>query len=465
MNNDVPQDTSREAAGVAHLPLDLYTPLYQAHGTETDSFRVSHSASTQGRQHRVQDRNTSECKNGAMDMMRPRLTIDDRLNAFCKDTDAYLEGAADGPLADLTFAAKDILDVVGYVTGGGNPDWKATHEAAARTAWVVSVLVAAGATMVGKTITDEITRGIFGENAHYGTPLNPRAPGRVPGGSSSGSAAAVAGGLVDFALGSDTGGSVRVPSSFCGLYGLRPTHGRVPLDGILLQAPSYDTIGWFARDADLFARVGSVLLQSDIQAVRPRSLVIAEDAFEVADQAVQEALRPAVDRIASLIGHCTTARLAPAQLRDWSAQQQILQGREAWETARDWIDRVNPRFSFEVAERYRLASAISDAEVEAARISRQVIIKCMTALLADGTVICLPTTPTPAPLRGERLSTRDVLRPRISTLTCIAGTTGTPQINLPLAEVAGLPVGLSLLGARDSDAMLIAFARELADTL
>lgn len=398
-------------------------------------------------------------------MMRSQLTIDDRLNAFCKDTDAYLEGVAGGPLSGLTFAAKDIFDVVGYVTGGGNPDWKATHEAATHTAWVVSVLVAAGATMVGKTITDEITRGIFGENAHYGTPLNPRAPGRVPGGSSSGSASAVAGELVDFALGSDTGGSVRVPSSFCGLYGLRPTHGRIPLDGILLQAPSYDTIGWFARDADLFARVGSVLLQREIRAVRPGSLVIAEDAFGVADQAVQEALRPAVDRIASLIGHCTTARLAPARLSDWSSQQQILQGREAWETARDWIDRVNPRFSFEVAERYRFASAISDAEVEAARVSRQAIIKRMTAVLADGVVVCLPTTPTAAPLRGERLSTRDSLRPRLSTLTCIAGTTGIPQINLPLAEVHGLPVGLSLLAARDSDEMLIAFARELADTL
>ena len=238
-------------------------------------------------------------------MMRSRLTIDDPLNAFCKDTDAYLEGAAGGPLSGLTFAAKDIFDVVGYVTGGGNPDWKATHEAAKHTAWVVSRLVEAGATMVGKTITDEITRGIFGENAHYGTPVNPRAPGRVPGGSSSGSAAAVAGGIVDFALGSDTGGSVRVPASFCGLYGLRPTHGRIPLDGILLQAPSYDTIGWFARDADLFARIGSVLLQSDIPPVRPRHLVIAEDAFEVADQRVQEALRPIVDRIASVIGNCT----------------------------------------------------------------------------------------------------------------------------------------------------------------
>jgi amidase len=398
-------------------------------------------------------------------MMRPQWTIDDPMNAFCRDTDAYLEGVAGGPLSDLTFAAKDIFDVVGHVTGGGNPDWKATHAAATRTAWAVSVLVAAGATMVGKTITDEITRGIFGENAHYGTPLNPRAPDRVPGGSSSGSASAVAGGLVDFALGSDTGGSVRVPSSFCGLYGLRPTHGRIPLDGILLQAPSYDTIGWFARDTDLFARVGSVLLQHEIRAARPRHLIIAEDAFEVADQAVQDALRPAVDRVASLIGHCTTARLAPVRLSDWSSQQQILQGREAWETARDWIDRVNPRFSFEVAERYRFASTISDAEVEASRASRQTIIDRVTAVLADGAVICLPTTPTPAPLRGERLSTREILRPRISALTCIAGTIGAPQINLPLAEADGCPIGLSLLGARGSDEMLIAYARELAHAL
>ncbi len=398
-------------------------------------------------------------------MAQSRLTIDDRLNAFCKDTDAYLEGVAGGPLSSLTFAAKDIFDVAGYVTGGGNPDWRATHRPAEHTAWVVRVLVEAGATMVGKTITDEITRGIFGENAHYGTPVNPRAPGRVPGGSSSGSAAAVAGGLIDFALGSDTGGSVRVPSSFCGLYGLRPTHGRIPLDGILVQAPSYDTIGWFARDADLLARVGSVLLQHDIRAERPRRLVIAEDAFEVADKSLQDALRPAVDRVASLIGSCTTERLAPTRLSDWSGQQQVLQGREAWETARDWIDRVNPRFSFEVAERYRAASAIVDMDVEKAKAAREAIITRLNEVLANGTVVCMPTTPTPAPRLAERLSTRDALRPRISMLTCIAGTTGTPQISLPLAEVDGLPVGLSLLGARGADEVLIAFARDVAHVI
>lgn len=159
----------------------------------------------------------------------PRIKINDTLNAFCKDSDAYLEGIADGPLSGLTFAAKDIFDVADHVTGGGNPNWKATHEPAERTAWCVESLVQAGATMVGKTITDELTRGIFGENAHYGTPVNPRAPDRVPGGSSSGS---VAGGLVDFALGSDTGGSVRVPSSFCGVYGLRPVAIKVPLTSL-----------------------------------------------------------------------------------------------------------------------------------------------------------------------------------------------------------------------------------------
>ncbi len=398
-------------------------------------------------------------------MTSSRQVIDDHLNAYCQDTSAFLDGAVDGTLSGLTFAAKDIFDIAGHVTGGGNPDWKASHEAAERTAWAVQVLVDAGATMVGKTITDEVTRGIFGENAHYGTPVNPRASARVPGGSSSGSVAAVAGGLVDFALGSDTGGSVRVPASFCGLYGLRPTHGRIPLDGVLLQAPSYDTIGWFARDADTFARIGAVLLQHAIGEARPCRLVIAEDAFEVAEQAVQEALRPWVDFVASLIGDCTTARLAPSPLSDWSRQQQVLQGREAWETAQDWIDRVNPRFSFEVAERYLAARAVTDTDVAAARAAKESIITRMDAVLADGAVICLPTTPTPAPPRGERLSVRNALRPRISALTCIAGTTGAPQITLPLAEVGGLPIGLSLLGSRGSDELLIAFARDVAHRL
>lgn len=389
------------------------------------------------------------------------MRLADPMNAFCRDSDAHLEGAPDGPLAGLTFAAKDIFDVAGHITGAGNPDWKATHPAADHSAWVVDRLVQSGATMVGKTITDELTRGIFGENPHYGTPANPRAPGRVPGGSSSGSASAVAGGLVDFALGSDTGGSVRVPASFCGLYGIRPTHGRVRVDGMVPQAPSFDTAGWFARDANTLARAAEVLLPAPAVTARPRLLLVAEDAFEVADPATATALRPVVDAAASLIGASTNVRISPTGLDEWSRHQRVLQGREAWETARAWIDRVNPRLAISVAESYMTGRSFTDAQVEEAAKVQATAVGLVDELLADGAILCLPTTPTPAPPVGEQQSVRRPLGARIGALTCIAGTTGCPQISLPLAEVDGLPVGLSLIGARGSDESLIALARQV----
>src|SRR5206468_3179731 len=179
-------------------------------------------------------------------------------------THVAVKGTGAGPLANLIFGVKDIYDVAGHKTGFGSPDWLATHGPATRTAPSVQILLDARADLVGKTHSDELAYSLTGENAHYGTPINVNAPGRIPGGSSSGSAAAVAGGLVDFALGTDTGGSVRIPASFCGIYGIRPTHGRLPLDGMVGQAPSFDTIGWFARDADLLARIGEVLLGVDL---------------------------------------------------------------------------------------------------------------------------------------------------------------------------------------------------------
>ncbi len=386
----------------------------------------------------------------------------DPLNAFCTDSDAYLAGASDGPLAGLTFAAKDIFDVAGHVTGCGNPHWKATHGPADANAWVVQALVDAGATMTGKTITDELTRGIFGENMHYGTPRNPRAPGRVPGGSSSGSASAVAGKLVDFALGSDTGGSVRVPASFCGLYGLRPTHGRIHRDGMLLQAPSYDTIGWFARDAETFARVGAVILPPAGETARPNRLVIAEDAFELAEPPVRAALESAIDTIAAAFDSRTTERLSPTSLEEWSGHQQILQSREAWESIRDWLDATNPAMSFEVSDRYVTARAVTDEQVAAAQAGRDAINVRMNEVFQDGeTVVCLPTTVGPAPPLGQAVSARHTLRLRNSALTSVAGNTGRPQLSLPLAEVDGLPIGLSLLGDHGSDERLIAIAVEI----
>ncbi len=386
---------------------------------------------------------------------------EDPLGAFCRDSNAFIPGADSGPLHGLAFAAKDIFDVAGHVTGGGNPDWKRTHEPAQSHAWVVNALVQAGAAMVGKTLTDELTRGIFGENVHYGTPVNPRAPECVPGGSSSGSASAVAGGLVDLALGSDTGGSVRVPASFCGLYGLRPTHDRIPLDGILLQAPSFDTIGWFARDVATFAKAGAVLLGSTLDIPRPGDLIIAEDAFQLADPAVTSALRPHVDLIASLLGGSSTEVLAPQGLAYWSAQQQVLQGREAWDSARDWIDLVNPRFSFEVSERYTLAKVILDEAVDAAAVVRKEIVSRMDEVLSGGGIVCLPTTVSPAPMKGQKVSDRHDLRLKNSQLTSIAGLCGLPQLTLPIAEVDGKPVGLSLMAGRGGDETLIALAQNV----
>ena len=398
-------------------------------------------------------------------MTQPGPTINDPLDAFCKDTQAYLDGVSGGPLSGLTFAAKDIFDVAGHVTGGGNPDWKATHQPASETAWVVQTLVNAGATMVGKTHTDELTRGILGENAHYGTPINPKAPGRVPGGSSSGSAAAVAGELVDFALGSDTGGSVRIPASFCGLYGLRPTHGRIPTDGLLEQAPSYDTIGWFARDAGTFVRVGLVILQVPVPAGRPSKLMIAEDAFEAVEAAVADALRPAVERITTLVASSSPVRLSPSGLDAWAEQQDTLQSREAWETLRDWIEEVNPRFSYQVSVRYDSASRITDAQIEQAAVVRDSVRARMDEVFSDGGFVCLPTSPVPAPPRGQSLSERRGGQSRILRLTCMGGTTGRPQITIPVAEVYGLPVGLSFMGNRGADEALMGFATEIESAL
>jgi len=394
-------------------------------------------------------------------MASAKQPLVDPLDAFCKDTEAYLDGKPGGPLSGLTFAAKDIFDVAGHVTGGGNPDWKATHPAAEHNAWIVETLVNAGATMVGKTHTDELTRGILGENAHYGTPINSKAEGRVPGGSSSGSAAAVAGGLVDFALGSDTGGSVRIPASFCGLYGLRPTHGRIPLEGILMQAPSYDTIGWFARDAETYTRVAEVVFGNPVPDSSPSRIVIAEDAFEEADQEVSAVLLPIAEKLAGLAGSSEKVRLATNGLSEWASQQNILQSVEAWDSVKDWIDQVNPRFSFWVSERYNVAISLTDAQTSQAAVLKEQVRARMDEVFAGGGFVCLPTAVVPAPLRGLPASAKKEIQGRLSHLTCIGGTTGRPQLNLPLGEVNGLPVGISLMGNHGSDEELIGFARKV----
>jgi amidase len=382
----------------------------------------------------------------------------DTINAFVPGPRIRIDGAPGGPLSGLTFAAKDLFDVAGHPTGGGNHDWARANPVPTRHAWAVQTLLDAGATLIGKTITDEVSLGILGENAFDGTPLNSRAPDRVPGGSSSGSAAAVAAGLCDTALGTDTGGSVRVPASFCGLYGIRPTHGRLDLTGMLPQAPSSDTTGWFARDAATFAKVSSVLFGEPIPAVLPTRLIVAVDAFGFADPTVATALRPMVDRLAKLIGAMREEVMAPQGLSVWARAQRTLQPREAWRTFREWVERDNPRMAFSVARGLVAGSMIPETERSWAELMRQEARGRMTYLLPPGTILCLPTTPFPAPRKRMSLPVQAPLRDRITCLCAHGGLTGVPQVSLPGGTVDGLPVGLSIVGGRETDATLVAVA-------
>ena len=386
----------------------------------------------------------------------------DTANAFVPGTAARVDGRPDGPLSGLTFAAKDLFDVAGHPTGGGNHDWaRSLPGPADRHAWAVQTLLDAGATLVGKTVTDEVSLGILGESAFDGTPLNSKAPDRVPGGSSSGSAAAVAAGLCDTAIGTDTGGSVRVPASFCGLYGIPPTHGRLPLDGMMPQAPSSDTTGWFARDAGTFARVSAAMLGETIPETLPTRLVVAVDAFGFADPDTAAALAPLLNRLASLVGGVRGGLLAPAGLSDSKSLTHHASTAEAWATFRGWLDRDNPRLAFNVARGLIMGSMVSESDLGWARLMRHEARARLAYLLPPGTILAMPTTPFPAPPKGLPLSAQNPIRERILCLAAHGGLAGFPQVTIPGAEVDGLPVGLSILAARGADAHLIAIAHAL----
>ena len=389
------------------------------------------------------------------------IVANDRLGAFCRDTHVEITGASHGPLVGLTFAVKDIYDVVGHRTGFGSPDWLRTHGPAARTATVVQRLLDAGAHLIGKTQTDELTWSLTGENAHYGTPVNVNAPGRIPGGSSSGSAAAVAATVVDFAIGSDTGGSVRLPASFCGILGMRPSHGRIPLDGVCPLAPSFDTCGWFARDAGVFERVGRTLLCDDAPAPPAARLLIAKDAMEVAGETVAHALRSALEKVAEIVGMPEPVAVADEALTRWMDYFRFLQGAEAWAAHGAWITREKPALGPGVKERFAWAPTVDPADITRAGARREEIARRMAEMLDGRTVLALPSAPGIALRRNSPPNVLDDLRARALPILCIAGLARLPQISLPLAQLDGCPLGLSLIAASGNDTLLLELAGKL----
>lgn len=389
------------------------------------------------------------------------IVANDKLGAFCRHTHVEVRGAANGPLAGRTFAVKDIYDVAGQKTGFGSPDWLRTHDPAVRTAPAVQALLDAGANLVGKTLTDEMAWSLTGENAHYGTPVNVNASGRIPGGSSSGSVSAVAAGVVDFAIGSDTGGSIRLPASFCGVIGLRPTHGRIPMEGVCPLAPSFDTCGWFARDAALFERIGRILLRDEGAARKPRRVLLAQDAFALAGEAVANALKPAIARVEALIDVPEAVTVADEPLGEWMGYFRLLQSAEAWAQHADWVTRVNPQFGPGVKERIAWASTVDPRAVAHAKARREDITRRMAALLEGDTVLVLPSAPGIAPLRESPSQILDDIRARALAILSIAGLARLPQVSLPLATLDGCPLGLSLIAARGNDTLLLSLAKSL----
>jgi amidase len=385
----------------------------------------------------------------------------DDYGAYVPGPGVRVPGKPGGPLAGVSFAVKDLFDVAGQRTGAGNPDWLMSHPPAAKHAWAVQALLEAGAELVGRTITVEMAFGMEGDNAHYGMPVNPAAPDRVPGGSSCGSAVAVAAGLCDAALGSDTGGSVRVPASYCGIFGMRPSHGRIPAGGLVPLSPSFDTVGFFAASGEMLERIGRALLPPAVVPTPFRRLLWAKDIEALTDPDVLDAVLPLARRAEALLGPIERVHVGGASLPEWAADYRTLMAREAWSAHGEWIMRARPRFGPEVARRFEGASKVTAAQAAAAQHRREAIAHHVRALLADGAVLCLPTTPSAAPRRGK-IDAYEQARLRAHLSTCIAGLARLPQVTIPAGRAEEAPVGLSLVGGEGSDLALLRLAARLA---
>ncbi|MGO2510772.1 amidase [Marinomonas polaris] len=377
------------------------------------------------------------------------------------------------PLSGLRLAVKDLFHMAGLPTSAGNPTWLATHPIPTKTSSSVATLLDAGAIFCGKTITDELAYSLNGQNIHYGTPSNPVTPNRLPGGSSSGSAVAVSSDLADIGLGTDTGGSIRVPASYNGLFGLRPTHGVIPSDNMVALAPSFDTVGWLTRDLATLEKTARVLLKSKL----PKefsNILIANN----------------------LIDQVAHVKELNTQLQTWREQKRFskessividtkvwktsetfrtLQGAEIWHEHGKWINGLNSLdrlsdaekqsvFAPDIQLRFDWCKTISEADVAAAKQQRQRFTDWLENEI-EGSVLIIPTTPGLAPLFDVADDELAAYRNQLMDITAIAGLAGLPQLHLPVCTLHGAPCGLSLVSSKGTDLALIEFAKHLMESV
>ena len=379
---------------------------------------------------------------------------------------APILGAPEGPLAGRTFMLKDLFAIEGRKTGNGNPEAYEAALPAKETAPAVATLWGAGASLTGVTICDEFFYSVLGTNAHYGQPVNPRAGRYVTGGSSCGAAAAVAAQMCDFALGSDTGGSIRVPASFCGLYGFRPTHGRIDVTGVTPMAPSFDTVGVLAAEAELFRTVSRLLLQGEGRTRAVDRLILAKDIVAECEASVDQLVWRTLDTLATALPEVEHAEIAGETIVAWRSAFATIQGFEIQSTLLPFVRENNVELGPGIKERFEIASGITPEDAEAARQVRQTVAAHLKSILQPGTAIVLPTTPTQPPERNIPDGASFVeYRTRTLQNTCMAGLAGLPQISVPVGEAAGCPAGLSFIGWEGGDEALLDFAVGLSDLI
>ncbi len=370
----------------------------------------------------------------------------------------------DGELANLTFAVKDNIDIANIITGNGNPCWGDTHAKSIVNAVCVEQLLSAAATCIGKTQQDELAYSLIGSNDFYGNLVNCKAVDRVIGGSSSGSASVVASELVDFSLGSDTGGSVRVPASNCGLWGYRPSHGLVSYAGVTSLAPSFDTVGVLANNAAMLTKVISTLLAGDaIAKSELPTICLLDDVTTMCAQPLVAAINNIQTKLARYftietitLSDATHMDSHPLKLFEIAAP---LMSMEIWNTLGAWFKQHKSDLSSglvaglenhaEQAKRSDILNHLSQAQLFRNNLQ--------SYLHNKNKILCFPTTVDLAPkltdITPEFLSTGDYY-PRTMGVTAISGLSACPEITVPLMQVDEVPIGLSFIAPYGEDLAL-----------
>ncbi|KAB8138257.1 amidase [Gracilibacillus oryzae] len=384
--------------------------------------------------------------------------MNDKWQAFV-NKDIRIIPEVKGTLSEYTFAVKDVFDIKGNTASAGNPYWRDTHLPAGKTADSITSMTDNGAALVGATLTDELMYSLSGKNHYFGTPINPAAPNRIPGGSSSGSAVAVASGLADFSLGTDTGGSIRIPSSFCGIYGFRPSHDYISMDGVIPLAKSFDTVGVMARSMPVLAKVAALLLhKSPPSSSAFKKVIFPTDVWDLAETPVRQAKKdielPKLEMREEI--------LAENRLEEWKETFRVIQGYEIWENHGEWIENAKPIFGPGIHDRFLWTKTITEKQIAAARKKRDEILLKMQAELDEETLIVMPTAPSIAPLISDSSDQLQEHREKLLMMTCIAGLNKLPQVTVPWIQYNQAPVGLSFLAANGQDRKLIEFVSQFS---